>query len=795
MIRRLRGFAGLLFAVVGLVCCCPCDGAIARRVIKADGAGANLLKSDGWRAWQAGFSRSGDLFVCDNGDDEQVQRGASQTVVLNQTVAAPIVASVFSKAEGVTGGKNTDYSLYLDLVYADGTPLWGQTAVFGGGTHDWRRGEVVVMPEKPVKSVTVNMLFRRHGGKVWFKEPKLSVMKHPEGACVFDGVAVSLERGLREGFMIRDVGAGSDFVEISKKGALGIKLECEKQTRGGVTFFDVTIADTTGRDRAVSLVYTMPLGEGDWRWLVDPRRSVAVGGRGEYMNTSNFKAGASGRLSKYPLGAVADASRGAALGIDMGRPAFYRIGFNGQTRELFIVYDIGLAREKPSAKVRFCTYDFAPEWEFRSALAKYYEIFSEQFDCRIKVQGLWMPFAKISEVKGWEDFGFAVKEGNNETKWDDEHGIVTFRYTEPMTWWMRMAKEKSRTLESALAYARQLAQGGDAKAKAFLSSGYHDEEGQFTARLLDTPWCDGAVWSMNSMPGIEGEFTDFKSKWNAGIREKYYGAKRTADLDGEYIDSSEGYVTEEIDFRRDHFGAARTPLTFSRGDHKVGIFRGLIVFEYTRAMADDVHGMGKYMMANSTPSRLCWLAPMLDVMGTETNWNPGGKWRPMSDAQMLYKRVMCKGKPFCFLMNSEFEKFSHELVEKYMKRSLAYGMFPGFFSHNASQGHYFRRPELYERDRELFKKYVPLCKLVAEAGWAPVTNARSNDENVYVERFGEKYLTVFNHSMERLTVSIKLEENSSTFCRELLGGKRIRISNSELALTLGAEDVAVIALE
>ena len=87
----------------------------------------------------------------------------------------------------------------------------------------------------------------------------------------------------------------------------------------------------------------------------------------------------------------------------------------------------------------------------------------------------------------------------------------------------------------------------------------------------------------------------------------------------------------------------------------------------------------------------------------------------MSHADLLYRRAMCKGKPFCFLMNTRFEDFSHELVERYMKRSLAYGMFPGFFSHNASQGHYFTRSELYNRDRPLFKKYVPLCKLVAEA--------------------------------------------------------------------------------
>ena len=101
----------------------------------------------------------------------------------------------------------------------------------------------------------------------------------------------------------------------------------------------------------------------------------------------------------------------------------------------------------------------------------------------------------------------------------------------------------------------------------------------------------------------------------------------------------------------------------------------------------------------------------------------------MSDAEMLYRRAMCKGKPYCFLMNTRFEEFSHELVEKYMKRCLAYGMFPGFFSAQClGRDTISRGPELYNRDRPLFKRYVPLCKRVAEAGWEPITRARSDDE-------------------------------------------------------------------
>ena len=775
----------------------PANGSIAKKILKATASGKNLLEAGAWHRYEQGFEREGHAFVCDNGSDAQGRRGVAQTVVLNQAKPEPIVASAFSRCEGVGGSADSGYSLYLDLVYMDGTPLWGQTASFDCGTHDWQRREVVIMPSKPVRQVSFYMLLRGRSGKAWFRDPRLEVIRAAEGASLFDGVPVQCQGEAVTGFLVRDVAAGSDFVRIEKE-ALGLRLEQKSTKENGVEFIDVRLADTTGRDRAVTLVYSIPIDSEGLEWLETPRQSMEVESGREYMNAGRFHLGANGRLSKYPLGAVAGKDSGTALGIDMGFPAVYRVGYNVGTGELFLAYDIGLAPEKPSARVRFCRYEFEPEWGFRAALSRYYEAFPESFECRTPEQGLWMPFAKISDVEGWEDFGFKFKEGNNEVGWDDEHGITTFRYTEPMTWWMRMPEDMPRTLEAALKETERLAAKGDKRALSFQSSGFHDASGRPVARLLDTPWCDGAVWSMNGMPGIKGEVTDFGLKWNAELREKLYGADAKGKLDGEYIDSSEGYVTAELDFRRDHFAAAETPLTFSTGDYQPAIFRGLVTFEYVRAIAEDVHAMDRLMMANSTPIRLCWLAPLLEVMGTETNWHRDGKWHPMSDGDLLYRRAMCKGKPYCFLMNTHFEEFSYELVERYMKRALAYGMFPGFFSHNASQGHYFTRPELYNRDRPLFKKYVPLCKLVAEAGWEPVTLASSSDERVYVERFGDRYLTVFNDSGEERTVTIAIDgalrPMVSGTTSELVGGESVRWSDGKATLVLGAEEVSVVDL-
>jgi len=774
------------------------DGQVAKRVLAAPASGENLLRGEAWRPWQAGFVRDAETFVCDNGGERQAQRGAGQTVILNQARPEPIVATAWSKAEKVTGTPDSDYALYLDLVFQDGTPLWGQAAPFATGSHDWQRRQVVVFPERPVRSLTFYLLLRNHGGKVWFRDPVLHVMSTPQAAFRFDGVPVLVQDASQAGFQVRDVAAASDFVRIQRH-ALDLQLDWKRSEHGGTTFIDAELRDTSGRDRAVTLLYAVPASAAASHWLHDLRSSEPVQGEREYVNATQFRAGG-GRLSRYPLAAVADDRRGTAIAIDPAYPAFFRAAYNAGSEELFLAYDIGLAPEKPTARVRLCHYSFDPAWGFRAALARYYDLFPDAFRCRTPQQGLWMPFAKISRVEGWEDFGFKFKEGNDETAWDDAHDILTFRYTEPMTWWMTMPPEMPRTIEAAVAEARRRADEPradgqrDRHAQALLASGYHNAEGQFPARLLDTPWCNGAVWSMNSMPGIAGDVTDFKNKWNDKLRDQLYGPDRKSNLDGEYIDSSEGYVTDELDFRRDHLAAADTPLTYAPETYQPAVFRGLIAFEYARGIARDVHAMDKLMMANSTPIRLCWLAPLLEVLGTETDWNPGGRWRPMSDADLLYRRALCKGKPFCFLMNTEFERFSPELVERYMQRSLAYGMFPGFFSHNASQGQYFTRPELYNRDRPLFKKYVPLCRRVAEAGWEPITGARSNDDKVYVERFGDRYLTVFNDSSQSRTVAIRLDAPAPTASRELVTATAVTWTAGATTLTLAAEDVAVLDL-
>ena len=756
-----------------------------------------------WRAWEDGYVATNEGFVCDNGNDAKLRRGLGKIIVLNQKRPLAIRVTAESKAENASRGDESNYSLYLDISYADGTNEWGVKSAFTQGTHDWEEKEVIFMPAKPIESIHCWLLFRNHTGKVWFRNLKFYQAPFNANGASFDGTAVINQKPYlnMDGWIIRDVKQNTPFVTVYEGGnafatsnVLGIdfKLETSYDNFARFKTAELTVPNLK-EDRILHLAYVFRLPAGTWQWLSfarQPKPSTS----GEYMFASNTGCGM-GHNGTQPIAAVGDGITGHAIGMDLDTPAHGRAVFNAETDELFVAFDIALTPEKNTAKVKVFQFNFNNKKGLRSAYAKLYSVYPDAFKVRIKKQGLWMAFANISEVEGFEDFGFAVKEGTTETKWDDDHDILTFRYTEPMTWWMHMPKEMDKTFENATAEAARLAEvGKPLEAKAFASSIYHDKYGKPVARIRNEPWCNGAVWSMNSMPGIKGEFTDFNVKWNDDIKKRLYGPEAKFVLDGEYIDSSEGYVTDIMDFNREHFAAAQTPLTYDSRTLKPCVFRGLISYEYVRAIERDMHGMGRLMMANSTPHNIWYLAPLLDYLGTENNWNYGRKWRPPADTDLLSRRALCGGKPYCFLQNTNFEYFTHDMVERYMKRTMFYGFYPSFFSADASTKHYFKNPALYNRDRDLFKKDVPLCKLVGEAGWRPETMAHAADTNLWLEQFGDRYFTIFNATDKPITSSVTIEIPCKSAI-DRVTGKTYTAENNALNITLDPEDVLLLEIQ
>lgn len=795
-----------------------CFSFLFAAVVMCSVFGDDRLTVDSARAFEQGFMRDGDEIVIDNGTDGSRRAGASWVLRLNQKEAIPFRVSAEAMCErGLGGGRTREFSLYLDITYMDGSHLYGQVAPFAPDpARGWRKGAVTIIPEKPVRSASVYCLYRNLPGCVRFRAPVFT-MRKSDDLCFFDvqPVAISQLPANESGFLVRDVRVEEDIYErfqrknpmISSGAATtgnvnaqflpakGLQLEVtETPVDGGMTI-GVKVKELTGRDRAVTIVYAVPLPEGEIVFEQDPRTSVPILANGaQRTDAPSMECGAGG-LNQWPFGAVTVGGKGIALGIDTARPAYFRTVVHPRTRLLFIAFDLGFAPEKRTAEFAFHRFDFKNG--FRGALAQYAKIEKSAFTTRVPEQGIWMPFASIKSVEGWEDFGFKFKEGNNETAWDDAHDIFTFRYTEPTTWWVSLDKvhgTNELTMAALVAKSEEMAHNGHKLARAWQTGVIRDDDGARAGNVTDTPWCRGGIWLLSPLPGIEG-ISDYSAKNNESDFEKFYAKQFPNGQDGEYIDSAEGYLTPTLDFNRAVFGASETPLVFSNDEeHRPAIFKGLAMYEYVRRSAQRVWPKGRFMMANGVPGRWPWLPAYVDVGGTEIRWiDNDGKWRPESHDSLIRKRALSMGKPYCYLQNVNFEKFKYEDMENFMRHCVAYGLFPGCFSHNASEGHYFKRPELYNRDRPLFKKYVPLCKMLSEAGWRPVnTLVTTSDARVFVEQFGDRYVTVFNSAKE--TLKVRLASKSARIACERVNGGELKFVDGIAEVTLKSDSVLVLEM-
>lgn len=834
----------------------------------AEGEG---VQAPPWRPWGEGFrvaareGRAGSrAMVCERAEGGR-EYGASQTIVLNRTQVAPFVIRGWSKAEGVSGSPDNGYSLYIDIVYADGTPLWGRTTSFRCGTHDWEHREFLVAPEKPVRSITLHCLFRGHTGKVWFDDISLEEIATPAGAVLVHGIPVEpgkptrpgsgkpaktyatqdgLQLSLRDGqvagvrvgttdlaaeapsgFLVRDFAAGSDFFEFNQGTceSLGLRLQSQVTAASNHIAIEGQIIDTTGKDRAVTLLFALPIDAREWQWGDDMRQSRKIEGVSEFAHTVPVGAGAAGRISRYPLGAIWNDHAGVGLGLDMAHPAQYSIVYHPGTRQFYLAYDVALVKETvlfPSgAGFRFVLFQFEPRWGFRAALQKYYDVFPKAFVKRVQKEGTWMPFTDIARVPGWQDFGFAFQEGAPNVRFDDTNGIASFLYVEPMSYWIPLPAAVPRDYDSALKVLREDAEGKRGPeqkrmAAATLTSGVHTSDGQFALYLVKAPWCDGGVYTLSPDPEIatnaaapHNKASVMKASIDAAFTKHPPDTSKfppSAGLDGLYYDSLE-MSAAMLNYRRDHFRTTAAPLVYDFDGRpcQLMIFN---TWKFVRETATELHARRRLTFANSVLWNYSFPAPLLDVMGTEVNWLHAGTYAPDTDTVMNFRRALCRQKPYCLLLNTDYEKFTVPLMERFFERCLFYGVWPGFFDQEAASKdpYWASSNKWYERDRALFQKYIPLFQRITSAGWEPIPLATADNRDLWLERFGlasEKslYLTVFNATEKTQTGRVRLDPALvGGFTRppvDLVSGQRLKGTEQGLEIQLGPHRVAVLHLE
>lgn len=499
-------------------------------------------------------------------------------------------------------------------------------------------------------------------------------------------------------------------------------------------------------------------------------------------------------------------SSGLVLAAPLDRPCIFRTAYDGANKRLDLTYDFALTAEsrKPDAvSFSFDLYDCDPAWGMRGALAKYYAMYPEMFKVWVRQQGQWMAFNRLSEVDNANEFWFALQEGAPEVNYDDKIDVLDTIYYTHAGMWGDLAPPYDPEKDPLPPLADQIA----AINKSFKSitgmDNLYDKVGtrKPSGDLAVEKWSVYAHLLAQFDLDPELPWGDFLIK-NTITRTEQIKKQNGGDLDGFYYDG----LTAGLDYAPEHFKTHNAPILWDPVNKKPFINNFYSSVAFARGTAELLRPRGQITMMNGAVGDSFYVAPWLDLLGEET-----GLRIPRSDFN--YIRTVIYHKPFLTLLKGNYEQsIARPEMELFMKRCLAYGVYPGFFDWPPSGlgpgGQYWNHPNYYERDRDLFRKYEPLCRNLAMAGWEPVTYARSSDPNVFVERYGPDkqgivWLSVLNEDSKAHPTTVTVDAKAlgldpkAVRAQDMVSGQSLALKQTPGGLTcdLTVEPDGVLAVQ
>ena len=601
--------------------------------------------------------------------------------------------------------------------------------------------------------------------------------------------------------------------------------------RGSYTEINGELEHLSQGSACLSLRISIPVTGEKWKWFHGLDKSIEIQPEKIYydtipVNTTIPPDGAfngetlsdggygdpigQGTMSFYPLCAVSIDGKGAALGIDLSIPLVFRLGAE-KGKGLIAEFDVAtspLTEKFPNrAFFKLCTFSFDAKWAMRSALETYYSIFPEAFKKRVVTEGIWLPFTPLRSIPQWEDFGFAFheiswnshdkKEGKEMPNILSDKGtdVLSFQYTEP--WDIQLPILRKNIPYDTLISDKMIPK----EHQEYVSnSATKDKNGLMQTRRLETPWFSSG-WAVSITANCDPDLPGF-NRYQYVLQDEIKPAVNM-NVDGIYFDSMEWNWHHDLNYRSEHFKYTDYPLTFSKAVARPAIWNFTSEFELMKKISDEMHSQGKLSMGNGHGWNP-FAAANLDLFGAELNWYS-------SDDHNLealdFKRAISFQKPIVFLLNEglndkAFTYAPYKGYEIYFEKLMAYGFFPSFFSVNASNDPYWQDHQKIENGRPFFKKYIPIIKQIAAAGWEPVTEATCNSESIRIERFGSSgklFFTVRNNGNQDVSCEMDLEDTElgikgEISALEMVSGAKIKTDNNKIFLSIPANRTQVIQI-
>ena len=525
------------------------------------------------------------------------------------------------------------------------------------------------------------------------------------------------------------------------------------------------------------------------------------------------------------------------MAIPLDRPCIHRIACNAATRQLYLAFDFALtpatAKFPQRARFAFVLYAHDARWGLRAAAKKYYGIFPRLTEKRMTRDGGWVCWSTVEPIADLADFGFLYHwgpGGASAVAYDDNIGITSFLYNDSVRFFADLgefpkrpdAKARTKVFHDYLtapdprafvlsrpekATGRHRYVGlerklGKEAAAAWLrrcvaavrASAARDANGEFIVGYVinrkdwgPPDWWTGRLFC-NPDPDIPGGYGQF-------LRDEIIGRtfadyrKGGGELDGLGLDNYFVY-SRYPNYRREHFAYVDHPLTFSVGDHRPVQVGDFALFEWVEHMAARLRPQGKFIMANMGVLPFPFAAHLLDMHGYE--WN--------IERVAPTARTMAYHKPVVTLPVRP-----EHYTEPWIRKHVRFAIFPGGYGGKKSK--FATDPEL----RAIYKRYVPVIRDLAAAGWEPVTHATPEHADVRLERFGGEqgatplYFTADNAADRPATCTVRIDAKalrldpaglkaSVRLCGTL---KAVTREGGHLAVSLDvpAKSTAVLAIE
>ena len=496
---------------------------------------------------------------------------------------------------------------------------------------------------------------------------------------------------------------------------------------------------------------------------------------------------------------------GLCLAVPIDRPCIFRTAYDAAEKRLEIIYEFALSpdtRTPNEVDLAFDLYPCDPYWTFRSALARYYRIYPQLFTNYIPEPGQWMPFSRLSEIDNPNELYFGLQEGAPEPQYDDQIDVLSTIYFTHAGMGARIPDYDPEAdllppYDVQIAAVEEAFRARTGQDGMYAQVGLYNSEGKLDVRK----WAVYAhlIAQFNLDPELP--YGDWTLKRAISLSDSIKQNKN-ADLDGFYYDG----LSAGINYNPDHFKTAQAPCLWDPIAKKPFINNFFSSCEFARAAAELLRPRGQVTMMNGALGASFYVAPWLDVLGAETGLR-------IPRESLNYIRSTTHHKPFLTLLKGNYEKsIGYDEIELFHKRCLAYGVFPGFFDWPPSGlgpgGRYWAHPRYFERDRDIFRKYQPLCQALAMAGWEPVTFARSSDPSVFVERFGPTddgivWLTLLNEEARALNTTLTVDAKAlgirpdAVAAIDVCTGSRVplQVRGGVLSTDIAIEADGVIALQ